>query len=66
MKNQIDIIKMANAMQKERELDHETSIPDPVRFEQSFNEIFCGDEFKHRPIRTDQVMIDAGHQWSDF
>lgn len=65
MKNQIDIIKMANTMQKERELDHEVSIPDPVRFEQSFNDIFCGDEVV-KPKRTDQEMLDHGHKWSDF
>lgn len=70
MKTQIDIIKMANEMQKERELQdqigHEIPLPDPIKFEQSFNEIFCGDEFKHKPKRTDQDLIDSGHKHTDF
>jgi GTP cyclohydrolase I len=68
MKNQNDMIKMANAMQKDRDvhaqIDHESIIADPVRFEQSFNEIFDG--YKVRPKRTDQDLIDAGHKHGDF
>jgi hypothetical protein len=68
MKNQIDSIKMANAMKLDRDIqaqiDHESPIADPVRFEQSFNEIFGG--YKVRPKRTDQDLIDAGHKHGDF
>jgi hypothetical protein len=68
MKNQIDIIKMANAMHKDRDvhaqIDHESIIADPVRFEKSFNEIFVG--YKVRPKRTDQDLIDSGHRHTDF
>lgn len=79
--NQNDIIKMANAMQREREIQAEINrqapLIDPARFEQSFNEIFTlgtsfreisfdGDEIQTKSIRTDQVLIDHGHTIHDF
>ena len=68
MKTQSDIIKIANAMHKERDIqaqiDHESPISDPVRFERSFNEIFGGCNVK--PKRTDQDLLDAGHRHTDF
>lgn len=69
MKNQNDIIKLANQMHKERELQaqiaHESPETDINRFEQSFIDVFCGDEVV-KPKRTDQEMIDAGHTIHDF
>lgn len=69
MKNQNDIIKLANQIHKERyiqaQIAHESPETDINRFEQSFIDVFCGDEFV-KPKRTDQEMIDAGHKHSDF
>lgn len=69
MYNQNDFIKMANAMQKEREiqaeLNRQAPLVDPDRFEQSFYDVFCGDEVV-KPVNTSQAMFDAGFKQSDF
>jgi hypothetical protein len=69
MKNQNDIIKLANQMQKDRDLQaniaHESPETDINRFEQSLMDVFCGDEIV-KPKRTDQDLIDAGHKHGDF
>lgn len=69
MKNYSDIIKLANQMHKEREIKAQIELESPEtcinRFEQSFLDVFCGDEIV-KTKRTDQEMIDAGHKHSDF
>lgn len=69
MKTQSDIIKMANAMQAQRDIAaqiaHESPETDINRFEQSFLDVFCGDEIV-KPKRADQDLIDAGHRHTDF
>jgi len=63
--NQNDFIKMANAMQKEREnqaeLNRQSPLIDHARFEQSFNEIFLGDETFEAPKHKTLVDIHAAH-----
>lgn len=57
--NQIDAIKMANAMQKEREIKQYSPLTEPDRFEQAFYDVFCSDDqlLKHKTL-TD---IHAAH-----
>lgn len=73
MKSYSDIIKMANSMQKEREIKaqiaHESPETDVNRFERSFNEIFLGDEtFERAPKHKTAVEIHSqyGHTIHDF
>lgn len=73
MKNQNDIIKLANQMHKERDLQshiaHESPETDVNRFERSFNEIFLGDEtFERAPKHKTSVEIhsDYDHSIHDF
>lgn len=66
MKNQNDIIKLANEMHKERDLQaqiaHESPETDFNRFERSFNEIFLGDEtFEREPKHKTAVEIHFDH-----
>jgi len=65
MKNQNDLIKMANAMQKERDIQQYSPLTQPDRFEQAFYDVFCGDEVV-KPANTSQAMFDAGFKQSDF
>lgn len=66
MKNQNDIIKLANEMHKEREIKAQIELESPEtdvnRFEQSFNEIFLGDEtFEREPKYKTAVEIHSDH-----
>lgn len=76
MYNQNDIIKMANAMQKEREIQAEINRQSPKAaknefehtldmicdgFERAFKEIFAGDEGYERPKHKTVVDIHADH-----
>ena len=73
MKNYSDIIKMANQMHKEREIQAQIELESPDtdfnRFEQSFNDIFLGDEtFEREPKYKTAVDIHSqyGHSIHDF
>ena len=57
--NQNNIIKMANAMQKEREIQQYSPLTEPDRFEQAFYDVFCGDE--REPKHKTLTDIHAAH-----
>lgn len=66
MKSYSDTIKMANAMQKEREIKaqiaRESPETDVNRFEQSFIDVFLGDEtFERAPKHKTAVEIHSYH-----
>ncbi len=65
IKTYADITKAANAMQKEREIKQYSPLTDPDRFEQSFYDVFCGDQVV-KQVNTSQAMWDAGFKQSDF
>lgn len=61
-----DFIRAANEMQRQRDIKECAPLPNPDCFEQSFNEIFVGDEAQVKQVNTGQAMWDAGHKHSDF
>lgn len=65
IKTYADITKAANSMQREREIKAELNrrapLIDHARFEQSFNEIFLGDETFETPKHKTVVDIHADH-----
>lgn len=65
IKTYADITKAANAMQKEREIKQYSPLTQPDRFEQSFYDVFCGDEVV-KPVNTSQALTAAGHSIHDF
>lgn len=70
IKTYADITKAANAMKSAREIEQEFKryfpIVDFARFDQSFNDIFAGDEVQAKQVNTNKAMFDAGFKQSDF
>lgn len=73
MKNQNDIIKLANQMHKDRDIKaqiaHESPETGVNRFEQSFNDIFLGGETFERETKYKtavEIHSDHGHSIHDF